>query len=186
MDRPPSAEGEKKETVSTLAEPDVREAVLYARLRELGIAWKTYIHAPVFTVEEAATLYAGQPGGHTKNLFLEDKKDGLWLVVCRDELRVDLNALSRVLGSPRFSFGSAELLIATLGVPPGSVTPFSALNDTAGKVRVVLDEGMLALTPLNYHPQRNDRTIAVTADDLLKFLRATGHEPVIVAIPERS
>ncbi|HEY1710464.1 MAG TPA: prolyl-tRNA synthetase associated domain-containing protein [Rhizomicrobium sp.] len=171
--------------MSALADPDVREAALYERLRALGIAWKTYEHAPVFTVEEAAALYESQPGGHTKNLFLKDKKDGLWLVVCRDELRVDLNALSRALESPRFSFGSAALLIATLGVPPGSVTPFSALNDTHGKVRVVLDEGMLALTPLNYHPLRNDRTIAVTPDDLLKFLRATGHEPVIVAIPER-
>src|SRR6201986_4830532 len=88
---------------------------LYARFDALGIAHKTYKHAPVFTVEEAAQLYASQPGGHTKNLFLKDKKDALWLVVCRDELRVDLKALSKQLGSPRFSFGAAELLIATLG-----------------------------------------------------------------------
>jgi len=166
--------------------PEHREAALYERLAAIGIAWQTYEHKPVFTVEEASELYASQPGGHTKNLFLKDKKDALWLVVCRDELRVDLNALSRQLGSPRFSFGSAELLIATLGVPPGSVTPFSILNDTAGKVRVVLDEGMLALEPLNFHPLRNDRTTAIRADDLLKFLRACDHEPVIASIPERA
>src|SRR5262245_15229841 len=128
--------------------PELREAALYARLKELGIAWTTYEHVPVFTVEEAAALYATQPGGHTKNLFLKDKKDALWLVVCRDELRVDLNGLAKHLNSPRFSFGSAELLEATLGVPPGSVTPFSAINDNERKVRVVLDEGMLALEPL--------------------------------------
>jgi Ala-tRNA(Pro) deacylase len=168
-----------------LASPDEREAALYARLKELGIAQTTHVHAPVFTVAEAAALYASQPGGHTKNLFLKDKKDGLWLVVARDTLKIDLNELAKALGAPRFSFGSGELLIETLGVEPGSVTPFAIMNDTAGKVRVVLDEGMLALEPLNFHPMRNDRTTAIRAADLLKFLRACKHEPVIATLPER-
>ena len=159
---------------------------LFARLDALGIAHKTYEHAAVFTVEESRAACAHVPGGHTKNLFLKDKKDGLWLVVAREELRVDLNALSKALDSPRFSFGQAELLIATLGVPPGSVTPFALINDPKGKVRVVLDEAMLALDPLNFHPLRNDRTTAIAAADLLKFVRDTGHEPVVMAIPERS
>lgn len=166
--------------------PEQREQALYARFTTLGIGWKTYEHAAVFTAQDATALYDSQPGGHTKNLFLKDKKDGLWLVVLRDTLRVDLNALSRVLGSPRFSFGSAELLIATLGVEPGSVTPFSVINDSGGAVRLVLDAGMLALAPLNFHPLRNDRTTAIAPDDLLKFARARGHEPVVVEIPERS
>ncbi|MEI9988899.1 MAG: prolyl-tRNA synthetase associated domain-containing protein [Rhizomicrobium sp.] len=166
--------------------PDDREAALYARFTALGIGWTTYAHAPVFTVEEAAALYDSQPGGHSKNLFLKDKKDGLWLVTVRDDLRVDLTALSKVLASPRFSFGSPELLLATLGITPGSVTPFAVMNDPEGKVRLVLDAGMLALAPLNFHPLRNDRTTAVTAADLLRFVRATGHEPTIVEIPVRS
>jgi len=90
------------------------------------------------------------------------------------------------LDSPRFSFGSAELLLEVLGVPPGSVTPFAVINDSEGSVRVVLDEGMLALDPLNFHPLRNDRTTAISPDDLLRFLRATGHEPVIAILPERA
>jgi Ala-tRNA(Pro) deacylase len=168
-----------------LPSADTRERSLYERLKALGISWVTHAHAPVFTVEEASALYATQPGGHTKNLFLKDKKDGLWLVVARDELRIDLNALARELGAPRFSFGSAELLIASLGVEPGSVTPFAIMNDVGGKVRIVLDEGMLALEPLNFHPLRNDRTTAITAADLLKFVRACEHEPVIAKLPER-
>lgn len=169
-----------------LPSPDAREAALYARFRELGIAWKTYEHTAVFTVEEAAALYAQQPGGHTKNLFLKDKKDGLWLVVARDDLAVDLNALSKQLGAPRFSFGSAELLIATLGIAPGSVTPFALMNDMKRVVTPVLDEGMLALDPLNFHPLRNDRTTAVTPGDLLKFVRAMANEPVITKLPLRT
>jgi Ala-tRNA(Pro) deacylase len=167
-----------------LPSPEVREAALYDRLRALGIAWKTYEHAPVFTVGESSTVLDTLPGGHTKNLFLKDKKGGLWLVVVRAQLRVDLPALAKQLGAPRFSFGSPGLLIATLGIEPGSVTPFALLNDTEMKVRVVLDEAMLKLEPLNYHPLRNDRTTAIAAADLVRFVEACGHTPLVAPIPE--
>ncbi|MBV8978852.1 MAG: prolyl-tRNA synthetase associated domain-containing protein [Alphaproteobacteria bacterium] len=167
-----------------LPSPDSREAALYARLESLGIAFTRFEHVPVFTVEEAGAVNAGQPGGHTKNLFLKDKKSGLWLVVLRDDFRLDLNALSRALGAPRFSFGSAELLQERLGVPAGSVTPFALINDRERQVRVVLDEAMLALRPLNFHPLRNDRTIAVAPEDLLRFIADCGHTPLVVALPE--
>ena len=75
--------------------------------------------------------------------------------------------------------------MALLGVPPGSVTPFALINDTEGRACVVLDEGMLALDPLNFHPLRNDRTTAISPSDLLKFIRSTGHQPLILRLPER-
>lgn len=167
-----------------LLSPEARETALYQRLSALGIAWKGYEHKPVFTVEEAAEVNALQPGGHTKNLFLKDKKGGLWLIVLRDDFRLDLNALSKQIGAPRFSFGSADLLIATLGVPPGSVTPFALVNDRRKNVRVILDEEMLKLEPLNFHPLRNDRTIAVAPADLLRFVADCGHAPLIEKLPE--
>jgi Ala-tRNA(Pro) deacylase len=171
---------------SQLPSADEREAKLYERLKQLGIRWATYAHAPVFTVEEARALRGSLPGGHTKNLFLKDKKDGLWLIVLREELRVDLNALARQIGAPRFSFGAPERLAATLGVPAGSVTPFALVNDTQCDVRVVLDEGMLALDPLNFHPLRNDRTTAINSADILRFVHSCGHEPLLCRLPEIS
>ena len=171
---------------SQLPSPDEREGKLYRRLDELGICWTTHAHAPVFTVEEARALRGSLRGCHTKNLFLKDKKDGLWLIVLREELRVDLNALARQIGAPRFSFGAPERLAATLGVPAGSVTPFALINDTERTVRVVLDEGMLALDPLNFHPLRNDRTTAINAADVLRFVRSCGHEPLLCRLPEIS
>ena len=79
---------------------------------------------------------------------------------------------------------SAELLIATLGIEPGSVTPFALINDAENQVTVVLDVEMLRVDPLNFHPMRNDRTTAVSAAGLLKFIHATGHEPLIAELPE--
>ncbi len=158
---------------------------LFARLDELRIAHKTYTHPPVFTVEEAKALRGTLPGGHCKSLFLKDKKAGLWLVVALEECRVDLKRLADALPAPRFSFGSAELLYEVLGVRPGSVTPFAAVNDTESRVAVVLQQAMLDHDPLNYHPLENDRTTAVAPGDLVRFLEACGHSPRIVAIPER-
>lgn len=74
--------------------------------------------------------------------------------------------------------------MARLGVPPGSVTPFAVMHDTENAVRVVLDEGMLALDPLNFHPLRNDRTTAISPAGLLKFLHACAPEPTIIPLPE--
>ncbi len=151
---------------------------LFAFLDGLGIAHKTVTHPPVFTVEESQALRGQLPGGHTKNLFLRDKKQALYLVVACEDALIDLKGLHRLLGaSGRFSFGSADLMREVLGVEPGSVTPFAAINDTAGRITVVLDADMMEHETLNYHPLTNTMTTAISRDDLVKFLEATGHPP---------
>lgn len=157
---------------------------LFARLDTLGIPHRTHVHPPVFTVAESVALRGSLPGGHCKSLFLKDRKGGLWLVVALEERRIDLKRLADALGAPRFSFGNADLLYEVLGVAPGSVTPFALANDTAHRVAVVLDKGMLAHDPLNYHPLVNDRTTAIAPGDLLRFIQACGHRPLIVDLKE--
>ncbi len=156
---------------------------LFAYLDSLGIAYQTANHAPVFTVEEARTLRGALAGGHTKNLFLRDKKGALYLVVAPEDAMIELKSLHRVLSaSGRFSFGSAELLRETLGVEPGSVTPFAAINDWAGRVTVVLDADMMSHNVLNFHPLVNTGTTTISREGLLKFLEAAGHRARIEAV----
>ena len=150
-------------------------ADLFALFDRLGIAATTHEHPPVFTVEEARAHCAQLPGCHCKSLFLKDKKGNLWLVVARDDARVDLKALARHLGMGNVSFGKPELLAEVLGVIPGAVTPFGLINDTANRVRVVLDQAMMASTLVNYHPLTNDATTAITPAELARFIEATGH-----------
>jgi Ala-tRNA(Pro) deacylase len=160
--------------------PDTTHATrddLLACLQELGIETETHEHPPVFTVGEAQAHCSHLPGGHCKNLFLKDKKKKLWLIVTLDEQSVDLNALSKALGAPRFSFGKAELLAEVLGVIPGAVTPLALINDTKLRVNVVLDSAMMSLDLLNYHPLSNDATTAITPAGLLALLASFGHEP---------
>lgn len=155
-------------------------ADLFAFLDRHGIAHATTEHAPVFRVEEGAEVKAALPGVHTKNLFLKDAKDRLWLVSCAAETTVNLKRLPAVIGSARLSFGSAERLEAALGVRPGSVTVFALINDPEEAVTCVLDAALFARDPVNFHPLSNDATTAVSRAGLLAFLAALGRRPIIV------
>ena len=156
---------------------------LFAALDRLGIAHPTVRHPPLFTVEQSQSLRGAIPGGHTKNLFLKDKKDALFLVTALEDASIELKSLHRRLGAAgRFLFGSAELMMETLGVTPGAVTPFGAINDATRRVTVVLDATLMEHPIVNAHPLVNTMTTSIARDDLVKFLEATGHPPRIVPV----
>lgn len=145
-----------------------------------GIAFRTYSHAPVFTVAEGAEIKAAMPGGHTRNLFLDDRRGGLFLVSALAETRIDVNRLHRVLGARRLSFGAPELLVEKLGVTAGSVTIFAMINDRARAVTPVLDRGLFGHALVNFHPLRNDATTAIAPGDVMRFLESLGRVPRIL------
>ena len=122
-------------------------------------------------------MRASIPGAHTKNLFLTDKDGELALVVAKDDAQVDLKRVASRLGFGRLSFGNAELLGRMLGVTPGSVTPFALINGDEARVRVALDESLLGFGEINCHPLENTATTRLATGDLLRFIRACGHEP---------
>src|ERR1700734_3873380 len=156
---------------------------LLAYLAALSIEVETVDHPPLHTVEDSQALRGDIPGGHTKNLFVKDKKSNVFLLVLGEATVVDLKRVHEKIGAQgRVSFGSADLLEEVWGVRPGAVTPFGAINDKGGTVRVVLDEAMMRHERLNFHPLVNTRTTGLKSADLIKFLRATGHEPLVVAL----
>jgi len=159
--------------------PKAAEA-LFAFLDRHGIAHSTLEHPAVFRVEEGQEIKAALPGAHTKNLFLKDAKDQLWLISAVGETRIDLKALPGTIGSARLSFGREELLFEALGVRPGSVTLFALINDPGHRVRLVLDKALFAHETVNFHPLTNTGTTAVSRDGMAAFLAALGVEPQIV------
>jgi Ala-tRNA(Pro) deacylase len=159
---------------------------LLDRLSALGIEHHTVEHPPLFTVEQSKVLRGDQPGVHIKNLFLRDRRETMFLVVAQQDRRVDLKALGERLGVGKLSFGSAERLMKYLGVLPGAVTPLSVINDTQGRVAICLDRTILQGGKIHCHPLVNTMTTTLQADDLLHFLRDTGHEPRLIDIPERA
>ena len=153
---------------------------LLAFLDEIGAAPSTLAHPAVFTVGEGADIKAALPGAHTKNLFLKDAKDQLWLISAEGHAQIDLKRLHTVIGSGRLSFGNAALMEETLGVTPGSVTAFGLVNDAARRVRFVLDRTLAEADRVNFHPLTNTATTTLSADGFRRFLAAIGVKPLVV------
>ena len=172
---------EKAESNSYTLNMALTRKDLLARLDALGILTTTVDHPAVFTVKESKRLRGDLLGAHTKNLFLKDKKDRLWLVVALEDKDVDLKALRKEIGAAQLSFGKPDLLSRILGLEPGSVTPFGVINDTDRQVTVILDKGLLEFDTLNFHPLTNTATTQITPKGLLAFLSDTRHEPTIIA-----
>jgi Ala-tRNA(Pro) deacylase len=156
---------------------------LLAFLESLGIAHETVDHPPLHTVEESRALRGQIPGGHSKNLFVKDKKSRLFLLTLGEETEIDLKRVHEKIGATgRVSFGSADLLEEVWGVRPGAVTPFGAINDKDNRVSVVLDSQLMAHERVNFHPLVNTRTTGLSPEGLLSFLRAVGHVPQVVSL----
>lgn len=161
-------------------DPVAAEAKLLARLDALGIVYARHAHPPLRTVEESRALRGTMPGAHCKNLFLREKKGGLWLAVCEEARAIRIRDLEKAVGAKNVSFGSAERLGEALGVLPGAVTPLSLVNDAERRVRLILDAQMMQAEVLNCHPLHNEATVAIATADLRRLFAETGHEPVEV------
>lgn len=156
---------------------------LFRFLDELNIQHKTKTHPPVFTVAESVSLRDEIPGGHTKNLFVKDKKDQFFLLTVEENAVVDLKTVHTIIGAAsKVSFGKPEKLMDYLGVAPGSVTAFGAINDTGNKVTFVLDADLMKHDIINGHPLSNDATTSIGSQDLLRFIEATGHQPLVLKV----
>ncbi len=152
---------------------------LFACLDRLGIAHSTIEHAPVFTVEDGRDWKHEIPGLHCKNLFMKDAKGRIALAVLPGDKRADIKGIEKKAGLGRLSFGKPDLLKQALGVEPGSVTPFALINDSERRVLVILDADMMQAETVNYHPLRNDASTTIRAEDLMKFVRALGYQPLV-------
>jgi Ala-tRNA(Pro) deacylase len=160
-------------------------ADLFAFLDSLQIHHTTKTHPPVFTVSESESLRDEIPGGHTKNLFVKDKKDQYFVLTVEERASVDLKTVHKVIGaSSRVSFGRPEKMMEYLGVIPGSVTVFGAINDTDRNVTFVLDEDLMKHEIINGHPLSNDATTSIGREDLIRFLEATGHTPLVLKVSD--
>lgn len=156
---------------------------LFAFLDTLSIRTTTTTHPPLYTVSESQALRGTIAGGHTKNLFLKDRKGAYFLLTVEEDASVDLKTVHHLIGaSGKVSFGKAEDLYDLLGVTPGAVTVLGAINDEKGAVKIVLDEELMRHEVVNAHPLTNDATTSIAREDLLRFIEATGHQPHVLKL----
>jgi Ala-tRNA(Pro) deacylase len=156
---------------------------LFTILDKLGISTVTHRHAAVFTVEESRHVKDSIPGAHTKNLFVKDKKDNLFLIVAEGSAEIAMNRIHSLVGAKsRLSFANSDLLMAHLGVTPGSVTAFAVMNDHDRNVQLVIDEALWSQDVINCHPLTNTMTTTISKSDLERFLAHVAHHPLVVPL----
>lgn len=159
---------------------------IYEFLHKNGIPFERYDHEAVYTCEQADRLAIPKGPAKTKNLFLRDRKARrhILLSVGADK-NVDIKGLEDVLDARGLSFASSGRLMEFLGLTPGAVTILAALNDTAGRVEVVVDEDLWRAQAMQCHPLVNTSTLVMSREAVERFLVLTGHAPCIVKVPER-
>jgi Ala-tRNA(Pro) deacylase len=144
---------------------------VYDALDTMSIQYDKYEHPPVFTSEEAAEHWGPINATQVKNLFLRNKKGNRqYLVILEISKQADLRELVKKIGDDRFSFGSPERLMDTLGVTPGSVSPFGLLHPGSKDVRVIVDQDLRSAEKLIFHPNLNTASVTISVADLERFL----------------
>ncbi len=150
---------------------------LLGALDDLGIEHQTITHDALYTVEQAKSIDYSNPGAHTKNLFLRNKKGLMFLLVVERDHRVDLRGLRDKLNVPggQLAFASTERLGLYLGVVPGSVSPLAVFNDHECAVQVLIQHTLLEHEWIYLHPCRNTHSTRIRTQDLLEILNSWKH-----------
>ena len=119
----------------------------------LTIPWECIDHAPVLTVEEGLMAADSTGASFAKNLFVKDKKAGLFLITTTADRKVDMKKLPALLGvtGANFRFADGAVLQEKLGVKQGAVTPLAVMNDVEGEVTLVLDQELMAAAKARGH-----------------------------------
>lgn len=156
---------------------------IYKKLDELDIKYQILEHKEVFTAEEFYDVTKDMPGYHCKNLFLKNSnKSKNYLLVAKHDKAVNLKDVKSQIGSTRLSFDTPEKLYELLKVTPGSVNPFSIINDKDSQVELLIDSELLDGNNLNFHPAINTETFNISGEDFNKFLEDISNDVTKVNI----
>tara|TARA_Y100000741_G_scaffold361751_1_gene346280 strand:+ start:618 stop:1133 length:516 start_codon:yes stop_codon:yes gene_type:complete len=139
-------------------------------LRAKGLDFQIHDHKPLFTVEDSEKLRGEIDGSHTKNLFLKNKKNKFFLFSCDENAQIDLKRFSKSIDAKNLSFANEMYLQKYLGIRPGSVSPYSLLNDRKNEVSFYLDEKLARSNVVNFHPLINTTTITIKTKEFIGFI----------------
>lgn len=152
---------------------------IYEVLKKLDIKYEEVEHEPVFTAVQSQKIKQQIFGVGCKNLFLTDRKGNYYLYLIDDSKKADLKEVGKKVKVSHFSFATEEELKSIMKLEKGSVTPLGIINDVDNVVKILMDED-LKDKMLLMHPNVNTKTLAMSFDDLIKFINYTNHEYLFV------
>lgn len=151
------------------------EKILEA-LQGAGVEFELHRHEPVGNVLDRVGMGLCFDATTCKNLFVTTRKrERVFLVMVRADHRGDLHALAKHLGTTHLGFAPQELLGQLLGQSPGAVGPLGILQDSQGRVEVVLDESLRGAPRVAMHPSINTATVVLAMDALVGLIGSCGN-----------
>ncbi len=161
------------------------ENAIYDKLEELKIAYSRVSHSHADTMEDCLLIEEVIGARICKNLFLTNRQQTeFYLLMMPGDKPFKTKFITEPLGCSRLSFAGAEHMEEFLHTIPGSVSALELVFDKDGKVRLVIDKDLLTDEYICGHPGRSRATIKLSRDDLLKYVKAVGHEPTIIDLPD--
>ena len=178
--RPVNAEGRPDNTGRL--EKEIR---VYDLLDSLGVEFERIDHEAAMTMEACEEIDIALQATICKNLFLCNRQEtDFYLLMMPGEKKFKTKDLSKQLGVARLSFANEDFMEEFLDITPGSVSVMGLMNDHEGRVRLVIDEDVLAGELIGCHPCINTSSIRLrTADLVEKVIPAMGHAPTVVSLP---
>ena len=151
----------------------------------MQIPFDYYEHPEAPTIEIAAQFYRGEGTTLCKNLFFRNHKGNRhYLVIMDSRFPMDIHDMEHRLHQGKLSFASPEQMEQLLDTSPGSASVLGLMNDTSGRVRLLVDRDLLKEEFFGCHPCRNTSSLRLRTGDVFRsLLPAMGHEPTFVDLP---
>lgn len=161
-----------------------REVRVYDYLDRLNIPYERTDHEEVHTMEDLYEADKILGVVLCKNLFLCNRqKTDFYLLSMPADKPFKTKELSGQLGISRLSFADPQDLLKYLDIEPGAVSVMGLMNDTAHKVRLLMDEEIRGDEFFGCHPCVTTASLKIKMQDILeRFLPETGHMPTWVTL----
>lgn len=162
-----------------------KEIKVYDLLDELGIEFERTDHEEANTMEACLEIDSILGTVICKNLFLCNRqKTDFYLLMMPGDKPFKTKDITKQIGCSRLSFAGAEDMEKYLNIKPGAVSIMGLMNDTEGKVQLLIDKPVIESETLGCHPCVSTSSLKMKTKDVLeKFLPAVNHTPIIVDMP---
>ena len=160
------------------------ENAIYDKLDSLNIDYKRVNHEHADTMEDCLLVESVLGAKICKNLFLCNRqKTDFYMLMMPGDKPFKTKFLTKQLGCARLSFADADKMSEFLHTIPGSVSALELIFDTENHVQLVIDNDLMKDEYISGHPGISTSTLRLTREDMLRFVKESGHEPKFIDLP---
>ncbi|MGI6172428.1 MAG: YbaK/EbsC family protein [Christensenellales bacterium] len=153
-------------------------------LDEASVPYDVARHPAAYTMEDCKIPERELSCIVPKNLVLTPRnKSAYFLCLLPPDKPFRTADISKQIPSSRLSFADGDDLSRLLNTFAGAASPLGLLFDEARTVRLLMEESLLRLPRLGFHPNDNEYTVAMETETFLtRFLPLTGRVPQMISI----